>query len=128
MNQKAGQNTPPGVPQNGDKDTRNDKSGGDGSEVASFGNAPRLPIKFEPAISRRWTMTLSPHHHRHHLPNLLPPPRPHPRPRLRNPGSVAKHSVPEIYPQALAFLIVRLLLFSGPCKVIVMHDPLSWRR
>jgi Lon-like ATP-dependent protease len=57
-------------------------------------------------------------------------PRPSPPLVLPPPASnlIAKHSVPEVYPQVLALLITRRPLFSGYYKAVVLaiRDDDTW--
>ncbi|KAG0700168.1 Lon protease C-terminal proteolytic domain-containing protein [Suillus ampliporus] len=50
------------------------------------------------------------------------PPSPSPQPTL-TPSSIAKQSVPEIYPQVLALPIARRPLFPGFYKAVVVRNP-----
>ncbi|KDR72582.1 hypothetical protein GALMADRAFT_252724 [Galerina marginata CBS 339.88] len=119
VNPKSGQNTPPAAPQNDDKDTRNDKSGEDGGEVESPENAPKLPS--EPARSS--TADSSSTHDNADPPSSPPSSSASSPPPPSNPGSIAKQSVPEIYPQVLALPIARRPLFPGFYKAVVVRDP-----
>ncbi|CAA7269503.1 unnamed protein product [Cyclocybe aegerita] len=48
---------------------------------------------------------------------------PHSPPPPSNPGSIAKQSVPELYPQVLALPIARRPLFPGFYKAVVVRNP-----
>jgi ATP-dependent Lon protease len=52
-----------------------------------------------------------------------PPPTPIPPPTPPSQGSIAKQSVPEIYPQVLALPIARRPLFPGFYKAVVVRNP-----
>lgn len=52
-----------------------------------------------------------------------PPSPPPSSPPPSNPGSIAKQSVPEIYPQVLALPIARRPLFPGFYKAVVVRNP-----
>lgn len=54
---------------------------------------------------------------------VSPPPSSNAPPVPPNPGSIAKQSVPEIYPQVLALPIARRPLFPGFYKAVVVRNP-----
>ncbi|KAI6108343.1 Lon protease C-terminal proteolytic domain-containing protein [Pisolithus sp. B1] len=51
------------------------------------------------------------------------PPQPPPAHRTPTPSSIAKQSVPEVYPQVLALPIARRPLFPGFYKAVVVRNP-----
>ncbi|KAF8873603.1 Lon protease C-terminal proteolytic domain-containing protein [Gymnopilus junonius] len=116
VNPKTGEDESPATRQEDEKESVNDKNGDEG-DVENPENPSKSPS--EPSSSASTPSSDSPSVHDESSPpsSASSPPPP------SNPGSIAKQSVPEIYPQVLALPIARRPLFPGFYKAVVVRNP-----